>query len=143
VAVDCDGRDRDRTSAARTSFVNNVFSVLLLTCLICPLYFAIRIGLGQESRPYGTFLKANVLYATLARAMIIPTYWLAKIFQWGDARFGSVVQDGVSPLKAYFLTPLNPVIFLLSIIVGSICGLVALAVIRLFSKKPAEVAARP
>jgi len=121
--------------------VSNSLSVLLLTCLICPLYFAIRIGQGAEVRPYGAFLKTNVLYATLARAMILPTYWLAHIFKWGDARFESVVRDGVSPFKAYFLTPLNPFIFLLSIIVGSICGLVALAVIRLFSKRPAAVVA--
>jgi hypothetical protein len=111
-------------------------------CLICPLYFAIRIALGGEAQPNGTFLKANVLYATLARAMIIPTYWLAHVFQWGDARFESVVREGGSPLKVYFLTPLNPFIFLLSIIVGSGCGLVALVVVRLFYQKPAEVVSR-
>src|SRR5689334_16969503 len=71
------------------SMVSNTLSVLLLTCLICPLYFAIRIGQGAEVRPYGAFLKTNVFYATLARAMILPTYWLAHMFQWGDARFES------------------------------------------------------
>jgi hypothetical protein len=130
----------ERSGAPR--IVSNALSVLLLTCLICPLYFAIRIALGGEARPYGTFLKANALYAPLARAMIIPTYWLAHVFQWGDARFESVVREGVSPLKAYVLTPLNPFIFLLSIIVGSVCGLVALVVVRLFYQ-PAEVVSRP
>jgi hypothetical protein len=55
--------------------------VLLLTILIFPLYFAGRIAKSGEAHPYRMLLETTVLYALLARAMIIPTYWFAHIYQ--------------------------------------------------------------
>ena len=114
--------------------VNDTLSVLLLTVLIFPLYFAARIAKSGEAHPYRMLLKVTVLYALLARAMIIPTYWFARIYQWPEPRFEGVVRPGATTFKAYILTPLNPAVLIASIVVGCGLALLVMAFIRLFTK---------
>jgi hypothetical protein len=89
--------------------VSNVFSVVLLYLIICPVYFAFRIGGSGVEKPYRTLFKTTALYAVLARLMVIPTYWLAYIFQWTAPRFstaqGGVVGEGVTPLNGFIIIP--------------------------------------
>lgn len=115
--------------------LSSALSTLGMTMLICPVYFAARILVRGETRPYRVLLQATVAYGVLTRFMVLPTYWLARSFQWPDHRFESVVRDGVSPFKAYLLTPLNPAVLIMSLIVGCIVGLVTMIVARLFMKK--------
>ena len=114
--------------------VNNTLSVLLLTVLILPLYFAGRIAKSGEAHPYRMLLKVTGLYTLLARAMIIPTYWLAHIYQWPEPRFEGVVRPGVTAFKAYILIPLNPAALIASIVVGCGLALLIMALVRLFAK---------
>ena len=90
--------------------VTNLVSVVALYLLICPVYFAFRIANSGIERPYRQQLKSTALYAALARSLVIPTYWLAYIYQWQAPRFsvhnGGVVGPNVTPLQAYVITPL-------------------------------------
>jgi hypothetical protein len=115
--------------------VNNTLSVLLLTILIFPLYFAVRIAKSGEEHPYRMLLKTTGLYALLARAMIIPTYWFAHIYQWPEPRFEGVVRPDVTTFKAYVLTPLNPAVLIASIVVGCGLALPFMALVLLLAKK--------
>jgi hypothetical protein len=129
--------------------VNNIFSVVILYLLICPLYFATRIARSGVPRPYGTLLKTTALYTALARAMVIPTYWLAYIYQWPQPRFsvsqGGVVGPGVSPLNGYVVIPVAAALLWIvgSLIIGGGLGSIVIAVKRRSSKKAREtIAAR-
>src|SRR5262245_59277263 len=101
--------------------ISGLFSVVALSLLICPLYFAFRIGGLDIARPYRTLLKTTALYAALARAMVIPTYWLAYIYQWPEPRFatnqGGVVGPGITPFFAYVAIPFGAA---LAWIIGSL-----------------------
>jgi len=116
--------------------VSGLFSVVALYLLICPLYFAFRIGASDIARPYRTLLKTTALYAALARAMVIPTYWLAYIYQWPEPRFsinqGGVVGPGVTPLLAYVAIPLGAAVAWIigSVIIGGGLGSIVVALRR-------------
>jgi hypothetical protein len=115
---------------------SNLVSVVALHLVICPVYFAFRIGRSGVEHPYRLLLKSVTLYAVLARALIIPTYWLAYIYQWQVPRFlvtrGGVVGPDVSPFRAYVGVPL--VLSLMwvigSLVVGGILGSIVLAATR-------------
>ena len=116
------------------------FSVVVLYLLICPVYFAIRLGASGVKRPYLSLLKTIVIYAALARAMVIPTYWLAYLYQWPEGRFstnqGGVVGEGVTPLYAYLLIPLGAglVWIVASVIIGGAVGSFLIAARRFASR---------
>ena len=107
---------------------------------ICPVYFAIRLGASGVKRPYLSLLKAIAIYAALARAMVIPTYWLAYLYQWPEGRFstnqGGVVGEGVTPLYAYLLIPLGAglVWIVASVIIGGAVGSFFIAARRFASR---------
>ena len=95
------------------------------------------------ARPYRELLRLTALYATLARAIVIPTYWLAYIYQWQAPRF-SVAQGGnvgpdVTPIWGFVLIPVGALIawVIASLIVGGGLGSVLIKVKR----KPAAAAA--
>ena len=73
--------------------LNNVVSVVIFYVFIAPLYFAFRIANSGIERPYRTLFKNIALFTALARAMVIPTYWLAYYYQWTAPRF-SVAMGG-------------------------------------------------
>jgi hypothetical protein len=116
--------------------INNLVSVAVFYVSIAPLYFAFRISKSEAPRPYLTLLKNTALFAALARSMVIPTYWLAYIFQWPQGRFsvdqGGVVGPGVTPLRGFILVPLFAaaawVVF--SVVAGGGLGSIVIAVKR-------------
>lgn len=122
--------------ASAPGAVTNLFSVVFLYLLICPIYFAVRIVNTALARPYRTLIKTTALYTTLARAMVIPTYWLAYIYQWPAPRFsqaaGGVVGEGITPIFAYLLIPFGALLLwvILSIVIGGGAGSAIIALKR-------------
>ena len=86
----------------------------MLSLIIGPLYFAYKLASTGMPRPYIALAKIVLAYAVLTRLMVIPTYWLAYIYQWPEPRFaaanGGVVGDGVTPLAGYILIPLGALV---------------------------------
>jgi hypothetical protein len=115
---------------------NNLLSVAVFYVILAPLYFAVRIARADIPHPYSTQLKAVALFAALARAMVIPTYWLAYILRWPQARFstaqGGVVGPGVTPIQAFVIIPLlaAAVWIIASVVIGGGIGSVVIAVKR-------------
>lgn len=129
--------------------INNLFSLVVLYLVICPLYFAIHIVKNRVARPYVTLLKITALYTALARAMVIPIYWLAYIYRWPQPRFrvdqGGVVGPGITPLYAYVLIPVGATVawIVASLIIGGGLGSIVIAVKRKSSKSvPDTIAPR-
>jgi hypothetical protein len=128
--------------AGAPGWLNNVFSVVILYILIAPLYFAFRIANSGIDRPYRALFKNIALFTALARAMVIPTYWLAYYFQWTAPRFsvamGGNVGPNVTPLMGYVGIPLMAAIawILFSLILGGGLGSI---VIKLKRKPSARV----
>ena len=127
--------------AGATNAVNNVVSVVVFYVLIAPLYFATRIAKSDVEHPYRTLLKKTALFTALARAMVIPTYWLAYIYQWPEFRFsvagGGNVGPGVSPFVGFVGIPLGAAIvwIIISLIVGGGLGSILISVKRKSAKK--------
>ena len=128
--------------------VNNIFSVVILYVLIAPLYFASRIAKSELARPYRALFKTTALFTSLARAMVIPTYWLAYLYQWPQPRFsvaqGGVVGPGVTPLYGYVVIPLAAAAgwILVSLVVGGGLGSIVIAVTRKTSAPARRVTSR-
>jgi hypothetical protein len=118
----------------------NLVSVVALYLLICPLYFTFRISNSGIASPYLQLLKSTALYAALARSLVIPTYWLAYIYQWQAPRFsvhnGGVFGPDVTPLRAFVLVPLFAGIAWVigSVIIGGGLGSIVIAVRRYTSR---------
>ena len=103
---------------------------MALHLVLVPLYFAIRIGKSGIAKPYFTQLKLVFLYVVLARLMIIPTYWLARIYGWPQQRFGGLADS--PPLTGYVLIPFGTAAFWIvaSTIFGTAIGWAVIAVLR-------------
>lgn len=114
--------------------IANLLSVVALHFLIVPVYLAIRIGKSEVSRPYATLLKLVALYVVLTRAMVLPTYWLARIYEWPQPRFAGLAGTDVTPFTGYIAVPFLTAAFWIvaSIIFGGIVG----AIIIRFVGKP-------
>lgn len=134
--------ERTGTSPRITFF----FSVVALCLVFAPLYFGFRLGEPGVQHPCRTLLGTVALFTALARgAMVIPTYWLAYIYKWPDARFstrnGGVVGEGVSPLMGFVLIPLVAALAwtIGSVIIGGTLGSIVIALRRLMNReaKPA------
>jgi len=116
--------------------VSNLVSVVALYLALVPIYFAVRISRSGIEHPYRQLFKSIALYATLARAFVIPTYWLAYIYQWQTPRFlvsqGGVVGPNVSPFRAFVGVPLVAGIAWVigSLIIGGFLGSIVIAVMR-------------
>jgi hypothetical protein len=116
--------------------LTNILSVAVLHTLIAPLYFAFLIAASSVRRPYLTLLKSTLVFATVARAMIVPTYWLAYIYQWPQQRFradqAGVVGEGVTSMQAYVWVPLILSVewIVVSVLIGGALGSVVIAVKR-------------
>jgi hypothetical protein len=114
----------------------NLVSVIALYLAICPIYFAVRISRSGIEHPYRQLFKSVVLYATLARALVIPTYWLAYIYQWHIPRFlvsqGGVVGPNVGPFRAFVGVPLVAGVAWVigSLIIGGTLGSIVIAIMR-------------
>ena len=123
--------------------VNNLFSVVVLYLVIFPIYSAIRIAKSGVARPYITLLKNTALYTALARSMVIPTYWLAYMYQWTAPRFSvalnGVVGPNVTPLYGYVLIPLAAAgaWIIASLVIGGGLGSMVIALNRRKTAKSA------
>jgi hypothetical protein len=95
-----------------------------------------RISRSGIEHPYRQLFKSVVLYATLARALVIPTYWLAYIYQWHIPRFlvsqGGVVGPNVGPFRAFVGVPLVAGVAWVigSLIIGGTLGSIVIAIMR-------------
>ena len=85
--------------------INNLISVVGLHFLIVPLYIAVRIAKSGTPHPYATLFKLIAIYVVLTRAMIIPVYWLARIYEWPQQRFYGTWGPEVSPLVGVIGVP--------------------------------------
>ena len=116
--------------------LTNLISVVVMYLLIFPIYFAIRIARSGVDHPYRQQLKSTTLYAALARGLVIPTYWLAYIYQWQTPRFlvsqGGVVGPNVGPFRAFVGVPLVAGIAWVigSLIIGGTVGSIIIAIMR-------------
>ena len=130
--------------AGAPNAVSNLSSVAMLSLIIGPLYFAYKLANTDMPRPYIALAKMVLAYAVLTRLMVIPTYWLAYIFQWPEPRFaaanGGVVGDGVTPLAGYILIPLGALVAwaIGSLIIGGGLG----SVLIKLKRKPVPVPAK-
>ena len=116
--------------------INNLFSVVILYVFIAPLYFAYRIANSGEPKAYRMLLKTTALFTALARAIVIPTYWLAYMYHWPQPRF-SVAQGGnvgpdVGPLMGYLGIPLAAAVawIIVSLVAGGGLGSILIAIMR-------------
>ncbi len=100
--------------------INNLMSVVILFIVIMPLYFGFRVGGMALPHPYRTLFKLVFLYALLARAMVVPTYWLAYAFQWTAPRFlagnGGVVGPNITPVQVVVI----PLVALVGWVIGAV-----------------------
>jgi hypothetical protein len=119
--------------------VNNIFGVAWLYFLV-PIYFARQIAVSGDPKPFKSLIKSTALYAAYTRLMVLPTYWLAYVFNWTAPRFSSaqggvVAADGaepVTPLMAYLIIPVrNALVWILfATIVGGLVGWITFAILR-------------
>lgn len=118
--------------AGASDAIANILSVVALHFLIGPVYFAIRVAINGEPRPYFTLFKLIALYVVLTRIMILPTYWFARIYGWPQGRFGGLA-DG-SPFTGFFVIPFATAAFWIvaSVLFGSVVGSLVIAITRRF-----------
>jgi hypothetical protein len=115
--------------------VANLFSVVALHFAIGPIYFAIMLARSGMSRPYGELLKVIGLYVVLTRAMVLPTYWLARIYHWPQQRFGGLAD--ATPFTGFITIPFQTaaIWIVLSLVFGGVCGSIIIAIVRQFGRK--------
>jgi hypothetical protein len=118
----------ERAGAPRQ--ISNLFSVAALTTVLGPLYFAIQVALANKPKPYLTQVQLVLVYAVCARAMVLPTYWAARIFHWTDSRFGGV--ESPNPLVGFVALPFLTGAFWIaaSMVSGTVIGFATLAIMR-------------
>jgi hypothetical protein len=119
--------------------IANLLSVVALHLLIVPVYLAIRIGTSGVSRPYAMLLRLVTLYVVLTRAMVLPTYWLARIYEWPQQRFAGLAGPNVTFFTGYIAIPFQTaaIWIIASIVFGGIVGAIVIAITRRFVRQPA------
>src|SRR5262249_30171507 len=107
-----------------------MLSVVALHALLGPLYFAIQIGRTGNPHPYRTLFAAIFLYVICTRAMILPTYWLARIFRWQEPRFAGLADS--SPFVGFVGIPFVTagIWICISLVIGGAIGTIVLTVVR-------------
>lgn len=121
-------------------WISNSLSAVVLYLFIAPVYFAICLGAPGVKRPYLTLLAAVAIYAAVVRLMVIPTYWLAYIYQWPEGRFSAsqagVVGEGITPLTGYLIRPFGAAFGWVvgTVIVGGALGAAIIAARRFASR---------
>lgn len=118
--------------AGAPAIVSSMLSAVALHTFLAPLYFAVQVGLSGAPHPYGMLMKLIGIYVVLTRAMILPTYWLARIFQWPESRFAGLSGPGSSPFVGFIAIPFLTAGFWIvaSLIVGGLVGSITLAIVR-------------
>jgi len=116
--------------------LSSALSVVALHTLLAPVYFAIRIAGSGAERPYAALLKLILVYVLWTRAMLIPVYWLARIFQWPEARFEGLWGPRSNAFVGFIAVPFLTALFWIvaSVVVGGAIGAGLIAVMRSRSK---------
>jgi hypothetical protein len=116
--------------AGAPGLVSSALSVVALHTFLGPLYFAIQIGRSGKPRPYLTLFSAIFLYVIFTRAMILPTYWLARIFRWPESRFAGVADS--SPFVGFIGIPFGTAAFwiIASLVIGGAIGTIVVTIVR-------------
>src|SRR5207247_10547617 len=101
-----------------------------LTTVLGPLYFGLQIGLARKPHPYWMLIRLIFIYAVCARAMVLPTYWAARMFNWTESRFAGV--DARNPFVGFIAVPVitAAVWIVASMVIGSAIGYITLAMVR-------------
>jgi len=113
--------------------VNFLLSVAFLHTIAIPIYIAIRLARDpRTSRPYLTLLKLIAVYAVLTRIMILPVYWLARIFEWEQSRFGGLWGPDVNAFVGFIGVPIGTALVWIvnSVVVGGAIGALVLRLMR-------------
>jgi hypothetical protein len=112
--------------------INNLLSAVVLHAVIAPVYLAIRIATGGISKPYLAQFALTGIYVVLVRALLIPTYWLARVYKWPQPRFYGLAD--ASPFIGYVALPFGTAAFWIvaSLIFGGLLGSLIIAVMRRF-----------
>jgi hypothetical protein len=118
--------------AGAPSGVSNAVSIVAVHTLLAPVYFAIVVGKKGLHAPYVTLLKLIALYVVIARAMVLPTYWLARVYQWPESRFAGTWGPDVTPFDGFIGVPfLTAGLWILgSIVFGGFAGSIILTLTR-------------
>lgn len=118
--------------AGGSPVLSSALSVVALHTLLAPVYFAIRLAGSSVERPYAALLKLILVYAVLTRAMLIPVYWLARIFEWPESRFYGLYGRDVNAFVGFIGVPFVTAFFwiLTSVVVGGAIGAGLLAMMR-------------
>jgi hypothetical protein len=129
-----------RVVAERTGVpesVNQYLGIFMLTVILVPLYFGWRLARSGVERPYRQLFALVAVYAVLVRAMVVVTYWLARIFEWPQSRFAGTWGPEVGPLQGFVLVPIFTALFwvLTSVVVGGGLGSLVIALARPRGKK--------
>jgi hypothetical protein len=118
--------------AGAPSVISNLFSTVVLQVLIVPLYLAIRIAKSGLNHPYKELFKLTAIYAVLVRAMVLPPYWLARIYGWSDLRFAGLSEGDSNAFVGYIAIPvLTGLTWIVgSLVIGGLIGSIVIAMIR-------------
>jgi hypothetical protein len=118
--------------------LSSALSVVALHTLLAPIYFAIRLAGSGAKRPFAALLKLILVYVLWTRAMLIPVYWLARIFQWPEPRFEGLWGPRSNAFIGFIAVPFLTALFWIvtSVVVGGAIGAGLLAVLRSRSKVP-------
>lgn len=124
-------------ASSNLDWLNNLLSVVALHLLIVPLYLAVRIARSGVMTPYRTLFKLIAIYVVLVRAMLIPVYWLARIYEWPQPRFYGLWGPDVNAFVGFIGVPFvtAAVWIISSLIFGGLLGSLVIAVLRRSTRK--------
>jgi hypothetical protein len=110
----------------------SALSVVVLHTFLAPIYFAIRLAGSGVERPYKALLELILVYAVCTRAMLLPVYWLARIFEWPELRFYGLSGPAVNAFVGFIGVPIVTALIWItaSVVVGGAIGAGVFAVMR-------------
>jgi hypothetical protein len=116
--------------AGGPSVVSSLLSIAALHTVLVPVYVAIRLGGSPVEHPYRTLFKLILIFAVATRAMLLPVYWLARIFIWPESRFAGLADS--SPLIGFVAIPMYTALIWIvsSVVVGGAIGSLVLAIMN-------------
>ena len=121
--------------------VNNIFGVSWLHFLF-PVLFALSLRAAGHAKPYQSLFGNLLRFTVYVRLMVMATYMLAFLLQWGAPRFstarGGNVGGNVSALRGFLFIPVRNASFWIvsAMIIGMALGALTLLLKR---RPPAHV----
>jgi hypothetical protein len=119
--------------------VNNVFGVAWLYFVV-PIVFAFAISKSGEPKRFKVLVKNLLIFTTITRLMVMPTYWFAYALRWAAPRFsldmGGVVGEGVTPLQGYLIVPIRNAVAW--VVFATLLGMILGGITLLLRRKATE-----